>query len=887
MIRGVTDKSVLTALGLSRRLVVRLGVLLSRGLTCTEAALESAGRGSPLEKLLLSEALLAAAEELQGEKLNSLAAEAGVADRLTVAQAPPGRVLAIEEEIEAEKAWDASTAGDDRALVELARAPALASAVSGDEAARAELFSPAEIERLKLTALTSARTEEAVGAMRRLAYAPISPQAQGDVFVRALAALDPQVRAEAARLLAGVGLQVDISEALVALADGDEAEKRLAIDRLGSSLAARASAPGEADLVLVSCLVALTTALTSESSARIRGHVLSSLAGAAGVLAAFPERLGEVLRHLVELLVADYQATSRGAGELLDALRSAAGAELDTVLGAELAKTKAPQVRALLLAQRAALARAAGGESEVADICSALAGEFASGGQGATDQQTLATELFQMPAEAAVGAILEHFADAKPAARRYFLRLLADLCRYRQVSDEGVEASGEVFLRCLQGASKELRLGVFETLLPADPRLSEDLRGKFAVAYIDNFSDLVFRSDIELAESTLARLGKPGLSPLLERMEPSWPAADRVRACRAIGEMGRLVAAGEISDPGAQDPLREAARRLMRVSAAKFPDSGVLAVAIGKLTSALEGEPDALETAWNRISGMKLKSAARLEALSWVACGRAATPRMAQASAGGLLEELAAPEPESLGEVTELRSGGERTLELSDAASDFVTAMPQVVRSLARVALSPAADATLRSRVLTALINRWRDLVSARRIWGPAAATTMIEGLRELACHASSRPAEKLEVIRALGLRLADPPAMRAISEILAASSDSRDLAAPAASAALALLGLRDPRGRIPEEDREHILRALARILGRKEIETSTPRTAKLRERILGELFEGLSDDVPGVYEALTELAVCQGLGEELREDISGRLAARRALARSPEARRS
>ncbi len=664
---------------------------------------------------------------------------------------------------------------------------------------------------------------------------------------------------------------------------GDEAEKRLAIDRLGGALAARSSAPGEADLVLVSALVALTAALTSEGSARIRGHVLSSLAGAAGVLAAFPERLGEVLRHLVELLVGDYRATVAGAGRLLEALRSAAGAELAEVLRAELEKTRAPRVRTLLLTHLAAMARESAGESEVSKTCSMLAGEFAAGDQNAADRQTLGAELFQMPAEGAARAILEHFSAAKPGAQRYFLRLLADLCRYRRVSDGAVGAAGEVFLRCLQGASKELRLGVFETLLPADPRLSAELRAKLAAAYMDNFSDLVFKADVELAESTLARLGQPALAPLLERLEPGWPASDRVRACRAIGEMGRLAAAGEIADPGVRDQLREAARRLLAIPGARFPDAGVLAVAAGKLTAALEDEPEALETAWNRIAGMKLSPAARLEALSWVASGRAAKREMAEAAAGGLLKELTAPEPESLGEVTELRAGTERTLELSGAASDFVAAMPAVVRSLARVALSPAADARLRSRVLTALINRWRDLVSGRRIWGPAAATTMIEGLRELACHASARPAEKLEVIRALGLRLVDPPAMRAISEVLAADSGGRELAAPAASAALALLGLRDSRGRIPEEDREHILRALARILGRREIETSTPRTAKLRERILGELFEGLSDDVPGLYEALTDLAASGNLAEELRAEISERLAARRSLVRQSE----
>jgi hypothetical protein len=100
--------------------------------------------------------------------------------------------------------------------------------------------------------------------------------------------------------------------------------------------------------------------------------------------------------------------------------------------------------------------------------------------------------------------------------------------------------------------------------------------------------------------------------------------------------------------------------------------------------------------------------------------------------------------------------------------------MPAVVRGLARVAMAPRASKALRSRVLAALINRWKDLLSGNRIWGPAAATTVIEGLRDLAAHRSANRSEKLEVVRALGLRLADPPAMRAIAEILGAARRRR-----------------------------------------------------------------------------------------------------------------
>ncbi len=878
MLEGVTDKSTLTGLGLPKRTVARLGALLSRGVAFTEAVLESAEKGSSLEALLLSARLLEGAPALDSELLAELVAESHVDDNLVIVDSVNGRVVALDEEVEADRAWDNPGASGEKSLTDLARRPSLAPAPSGDSSARAELFAPAEIERLKLTALTSARADEAIGAMRQLAYAPLAPAEKSDVFVRALAALDSEVRAEAARLLATVGLPPEVSEALTSLASGEEPEKRLAIDRLGKALAARKVTGNQADLAVISAVVALTSALSTEASVPIRGHVLSSLAAASSVLAAFPERLAEVLRRVVELLVADYSATINGALELLPALRTSAHAEFAPLVEGEIEKTQNARVRALLIAELAAAAREDGEPETQARACEMLATEFATGGQSPADRQTLVGELFRMEGDQAAGAVLANFASGGQAAQRYFLRLLADLCRYRQLSTVLVESTGQTFLGCLKGAAKELRLGVFETLLPSDTRLSPELRGSLAAAYLENFSDLVFRPDIELAETTLARMGLPALPELIQRMEPSWPPEDRTRACRIIGEMGRLAMIGQITDANLQPQLRDTTRRLLRTSANDFPAPGVLGVALGKLAAAIEEDLSALETVWHRVEALNVSEANRLEALSWIACGRDASEEMLEASTKRLLSRLTAPEPESLGEVTEVRAGTERVLELSSEASEFVEAMPAVVRGLARVALAPRTPSPLRSRVLAALINRWKDLVSGRCIWGPAAATVMIEGLRDLASHDSAGSTEKLEVIRALGLRLADPPAMRAIAEILAAERPNDNLGAPAASAALALLGLRDQRGRFPEEDREHVLCSLALILGRKEIDTSNRRTSKLRERIVEELFEGLNDGVPGVYEALGRAADSEGLPTELREELSSRLATRRAL---------
>ena len=879
MIEGLRDEAALRALGLPRRTVVRLGALSARGLSFTEALLEAAGHGSALEKLILDAALLDGAAALDAQALEGLARSAGVAEQLALVESSGARVVALEEELLAQQGWSQAAPEGSTALAELARGlPAgLAPATGAAGRARAELFPPEEVERLKLTALTSARADEAVSALRRLACAPIPAEARGEVFIRALAGPEAAVRAEAARLLAGVGLGADVSEALAALAAGEAAEQRLAIDRLGKVLADRSEAGGAQlpDLALIAALMGMTAALDAERSGAVRGQILAALAGAAGVLGAYPERMAGALRHAAELLITDYQAGAAAAYGLLGALGDHAPAELGRLLRAELGRTRDRRVRTFLLAELAALRRKAPAVAGAEEVAGLLADELADGGAGESDQQALGGELFKLPGSAAAAAVLKAFGRADGSTRRGFLRLLADLCRFREVAPELVEGAGRACLASLKGARKDLRLAVLETLLPADGRLSEELRGELAAAYMENFGDLVFRTDLELAESTLARMGRPALRLLLERLGPAWPEADRARACRVIGEIGRAVGLAAVRDERCAAELAGAERRLLELALGDFPDLRELALALGKVAGALGAGRAALETAWRRIGELKLSGPVRLEAQSFLAAGAGAPREMVEESAKALLEALAAPEPESLGRAAEYTAGSGRVLELSGEAAEYVNSLPVVVRALVRVAGAPGADVPLGRRVLTAMINRWKDLVSGRRLWGPAAAATMIEGLRDLATGRSAGPSERLAVIRALGLRLADPPAMRAISEVLAADDAGRELAAPAASAALALLNLRGRNGRFPAEDRAEILAALGRILGRRALETGTPRSARLRERLAAELFEGLKDEVPGVLELLSGLAESAALPEALRQEIAGRLAAR------------
>src|ERR1043166_1781343 len=98
---GVRKVEEIAGLGLSNRLLVRVGALLRKNLSITAAVLESAKAGAPMESLLLDTPVLERAGNLDTASLRELAASAGrqdLAQSLAINTAPDGvKVLCLQE----------------------------------------------------------------------------------------------------------------------------------------------------------------------------------------------------------------------------------------------------------------------------------------------------------------------------------------------------------------------------------------------------------------------------------------------------------------------------------------------------------------------------------------------------------------------------------------------------------------------------------------------------------------------------------------------------------------------------------------------------------------------------------------------------------------------
>src|SRR5689334_19462025 len=104
MIKGVRKPDEAARLGLSSRLMVRIGALLKKGVAISPVLLEGARPGSPLEEALLAPALLEQAATLSAETIAKALPASASLPALTITNADDGvRVLCLQEELDADE----------------------------------------------------------------------------------------------------------------------------------------------------------------------------------------------------------------------------------------------------------------------------------------------------------------------------------------------------------------------------------------------------------------------------------------------------------------------------------------------------------------------------------------------------------------------------------------------------------------------------------------------------------------------------------------------------------------------------------------------------------------------------------------------------------------
>lgn len=892
MIKGVARPEEVAHLGLSNRLLARLGALLKKKLSVTVAALEAAKPGSPLEALLLRAEVLQDAAALTPEKLTAFAKTVSVDVPLSIADAEDGfRVLCLEDELESDDAWSNATPQPLSA-----RNPSDLTARRDSEKtgnAVEEMFGAEHLSRVRLKLMTSANAGERIEALRTLAFSPLIAAEKAEAILQALSDADDSVRAEAATLLPGLGVSADIAAALADLNKGDTARRIAAADKLGKIAVTAAN-----ELADGAVIVCAMSALKDGVERALKLRLLELLAHRAEPAGRNAARLSELIRVVVGLIAAanklgpssrELEELTGAAHRLVRELGRSHPESLSAILKTERERAADFAVEAFLLVSLFDLIPPGHADEELLlEWSAAYLSRDTEEGRGSR----AVGALLSRRGGAALAKLCGVFSDATPGAQKHLLILLDEMCRKPDASPDDFARASQVILTAMESGSKSLRMAAMECRLVCDTRVPPETRRMLAEVFLDSTRNFSFAFDIDKAESAVERMGAPAVEPLLARLGKDRAPNERARAARLLGELA-LVAKPENSDPGnsgfslLQKALTDALRRLEAASLElDFPDRGEVFCALGKIISSpaasIEANAIVERTLLDAAASADPKLAPRaLEGASYMAASRRATPELIAETIKLLKASIDAPEPEQL-ETKSIDAAGDTLFEIH-GGERYAIDLPIALKGLERVALAPNGQASATHEIGALLLERWKDVCHARRVWGPGNAYNLVQALRAIALSPKCDEDLRLEIVKGLLARLNQAPPMHAITEILAAD-DERASGSIALSVGFGILARHDAEGRFADSDRADILIALARLAARKNLSASPTETERtsiaFRRSVVNELITGVKDDVPGAARALSELSASGALPPELRAEIERRIRTRGELAR-------
>ncbi|HYF52453.1 MAG TPA: hypothetical protein VEJ63_23805 [Planctomycetota bacterium] len=879
MIRGVRKPDEVSRLGLSSRLMVRIGALLKKGVAISPVILETAKPGSPVEEALLSPALLENATDLKADALGGVLPNAAA---WTLALADDGvRVLCLQEELDADE-WSAPAPTVPQQITLAPAAAALATPAPQAQphgSGEAGVFAPQELERLRLKLMTAGKADERMEALRVLCLAPIPPADKVDFLLQGLNDREAAVRSEAAGLLTIAGADRDISEALAALNHSEAHRRDAALDRLGRLIAQKAR---EIDVGAVA--VSALAMLRNDGGGPLTGRLLDLLRTCAPQLARNGARVSELLRVVLGLVagVARRGVTSREleqtvnpAYKLICAIGNSTSQHVLPALHTELERSTDAVTEALILQLLLDLTPVNSENEE--KILKLATGFLARDTVEGRDSRAVGSRLVRR-GERSLAAICEAFSDATPAAQKYFILLMDDLWRMHSLPAALLERSAALVLQSLKTGSKPLSMAAAQCRFVTDPEISDDLRGEIAECFVNTVGEFIFAFDIEKVEQTISQLGVPALDVLLQRLSPQRPRPERVRAVRLIGNLAVELKAPKGQLARLQQGITDALRRVQALALEPdFPDRGELLCAMGKLAASPAASKEAgiviertlMEAA--RSSDLALSSRA-LEGLTHLAASRRAQPELV-AGTSVLLRKLLDGTPFDIG-TEEKRVNGETVIEIS-GGENYTSILPLALQGLARVACSPNCPPAITKDILGLLIACWRRVCSAEVVWGPANTALLIQGMKEIGICKSVSAEMRAELLKALVPKLMQTSIMHAVTEILAAD-DMAPSANNALTVGVAIFSRRGQDAQFQMEDRPEILKALARVAGRKHLgpggAEGVEKARTFRRMVVDELFKGLRDSVPAAYESLLVLRDNGHLPTDLKEDIDKRI---------------
>ena len=816
--------------GLSERMAVRIGALLSKGLEVSGAVLEESARTKEVETLLLAPELLAKAADLDARGVQQLTKQP-----LTVMAKDGRRVLALDEEALAEKTW-----------LPAQTAPSTPGSVRLDGQESRQLFSPDEVGRIKLTVLTGVDPKMKVEALRKLAFAPMTPEEKGILSLRALGDPDSEVRREAAASLEQLGLNRDLSDALKDAAGGTPKQRQLAMRKIAAM-----TTLGAVERSVT--LAALTSAMAFERDSGAQRELLGALESYAVPLVGHGEALARFAGNLVKLLAEDLAGMSAPARAILERL----GATKSTGVAAALwREVESVNDRKLKIFSFEALARLPMEPSLEAALCTRAAQELAGGISDDFDARRLADALFER-GDAALDALLSVLPGAKEGSVAFLVTVVDAIASSPKAGDPARAKAGDALFDLLKTGSRVVRTSIMEAKLPWHPSLPAALKGRFAADFISNLHAYRAERILDLTSAAIRKMGFDAADALKECIRKSPYPAEREASIRLLAEI-----AYDSRDAAA---VADAISFMRKQEDSSRVAAGVVARAVGRASAGFAAPSDRVNATCRdylaRI-GKVAHSFDLLESLGWIASSPACDSMLSVDVALQLIGLLESPMPDL--EVTESKTDEGTHLQLGGSTRVYTDLVPDLIEGVKRIVLSGRVGPKVEDDLVGRLTAKYADLVAYKDIWAPGNLLALASAMADIAIAESAPSARRGRVIEALLANVRNITMVRVLGRVLATAGESADQSARFVGACLEMLD----RPEYSElEDQWTLIEALGRACRAKQIGRTKAESDERKRRITDLLLER-QGKFTGIRELLRALGESEHLPKALKKQI-------------------
>ncbi|MHC4591577.1 MAG: hypothetical protein ACYS8L_02650 [Planctomycetota bacterium] len=835
--RGERDKDcegLVRAYGIDQRLATRVVALMSKRLAVTGSLLAAAAKNEAFARVLLWPRLIKAPETIAQDGLQAHARECGFEEwellRLVQGAEAGWRTIALEDDLLAEQAAglrEEGPAPGEPGDVALVRAATQQISVSGTE----ELFTPEEVARLKLSALTNQNPDERVESVRKLVFAPIEGAQKAGIFLNVLIdrEAEPRVRREAIRSLEQIGFRSDMADAVRGLFQQDQQEAVYAVQRLGSLLGE--AEPGEAALVLA---VVLEVFDQSKDIAIILA-LLELIGKSAAILVGSYQKTERFFQSALRHLSRDFDELRLDVEASIVACAEQAPDLAADLLWRELQRAEGPRVHSLLINLCEALAR---DEARVAELAAQAVQAILNPVLPESEKARLRYGLVRL-GEPAVLVALERMGQASGAQRSELIRLVDVLCTESEVSDETVQRAVFTLIDLLKLADTVTRRSVLQASLLGDRRVDQDLQQELAGELLELMTELNLPGSLDLIQNTLERIGPPALRPVYEFMRRSYPSGPATRAARA---MSTIIQNDADEVPG--DLAGEILGLCMKLLEDEDVQDGAFAIVLASICG---------YTQWGAQAGSANATGEHQEELFEMFDG---IVRIEARTAMGVLKQT------EEGPLYEFGRGIEFDIRV----------VPAAVKGLASISTSPQAPEEVRTKIVKRLLILWEGVSKVRIIWGPAAIDALISAMCSAACSPMATAAMKVRLGVSLLRFLNKVSVVRSIGRICSQPDSSAEMHDLALQAGKDLLAEWEAAELQDEERNLALLDSAGRIAANAALDPSDGEVRKLRERVLQALFSGLREGMTQVRDAMLALRDCPDLPEAEKREIDERL---------------